>query len=639
LAQSQPTFTVKVVPESAKPGERFTVQINVSGIQANPNGLNGIQGLLSWRPGTAIVTAVRDSTGQGIVCTAKGQMTLLGASCSLSESSTGGQLGFTLQNRTATPVTEGTIIEFSFQVSAGAKNGDKSTFTLESGGALIVSINNRSVLPGQIRIDPPAVFTVGQVTPSCNFALATNGFTANNLNPRAGDLVTINITMTRNAECTLFPALTVTYSDTNQVETITGTLTRTLTHTFANQGNFTAILRLSPDNTQLAVLNFTVAAPPCKPTNVSFSFAPAKPVVNKNVNFKATGTTCTTNGTLTFTWNFGDNTGAVTGQNVEHKFATGRSYTVTLTVRDSGGGTETRTQSITVADRPSCESMRCALRESSSMRRKLTQFVRDNVFPFDAIWEKTNQAINAPGQSLLDKLMELADAMAQDGKDQFDELLGDASGGVEAIRDGVDAATELGDVSLSRARNITDHIDRLMMYLDETLPDTLDAISDSLSELQNAYEEASDALSDPEIGASEAVDALYRARSFLAKARQDVNSIVSTVLSSLSRISRQVLAAERLARRRVGALGSVTLAQASDQSLIFKAQGSSAIRLELHALSGQLSLVKEVRSDELLWLMSHTPALANGVYLARVTATSADTGAVSTRVYKLVLIR
>jgi len=641
-----PTFGIKVTPESANNGAEFTVEVtgqNLS-LSSTQTGLRGMQATIKWVPATGIIEPVyaAGSGNQAITCTVTAPLALQGgSSCAVSSN----QAGFLITNTTATAFTDGSIIKFKFKVASTARSGDKVTFTLDK-GTIQLQIGNQQVAADRFAVNPTTdTLTVGQSTPNCTFSLES--FNANNLNPRAGDSVTVNVNMNRNAECTAFPAMTVTFSDNNQVETITGTLTRSITHTFANQGSFTATLRLTADNSVLSTLTFNVQRPPCKPTGVDFTFTPAKPVVNKKITFRAVGTVCSSNSTVTFSWTFsGSSTGTNTGATVERTFTSGGTINATLTARDSGeSGQETRTKQVTVADRPSCETLRCALRQSSTLRRQLITFARDEVFPFESAWEKTNQAINAPNKSLIDKLVELANTMSQDGKDQLDEIVGDASGNVEAIRDGVDAATESGDVSSSRARNITDQIDRIMTYLDETLPDIMDSIADTLSELQNAYEEAADLLSDRDASVGEAVDALYRARSFLAKVRSDVNGVLTIVLNGMSKLARSVSTAERLARRRSGgggnlpslmALGTVTLMRADDRSLVFQAQGANSLQIELYTMSGQLALAAQAYGSELL--LSNMQALANGVYLAHVTAKGVDS-ATSTRLFKLVLIR
>ncbi|MBI3459499.1 T9SS type A sorting domain-containing protein [Candidatus Acetothermia bacterium] len=114
----------------------------------------------------------------------------------------------------------------------------------------------------------------------------------------------------------------------------------------------------------------------------------------------------------------------------------------------------------------------------------------------------------------------------------------------------------------------------------------------------------------------------------------------------MSRIARSVLAAERLARRRQSgggisglmALGTITLARAGDQSLVFRAQGADSMRVELLTLTGRVVLVQQAQETELTLGASATQALANGVYLAQVKAIALD-GKTTTHMFKLVLMR
>jgi PKD repeat protein len=52
--------------------------------------------------------------------------------------------------------------------------------------------------------------------------------------------------------------------------------------------------------------------------------------------------------TLTYSWNFGDNTTAVTGQNATHTFTDNGSYNVILTVTDKDGATTSQTTPVKV---------------------------------------------------------------------------------------------------------------------------------------------------------------------------------------------------------------------------------------------------------------------------------------------------
>lgn len=53
---------------------------------------------------------------------------------------------------------------------------------------------------------------------------------------------------------------------------------------------------------------------------------------------------------LTYTWNFGDGTSPVYGSTVNHIYATDGSYTASLTVTDTNGGSTTQALAILVAN-------------------------------------------------------------------------------------------------------------------------------------------------------------------------------------------------------------------------------------------------------------------------------------------------
>ncbi|MGA1866497.1 MAG: PKD domain-containing protein, partial [Thermoplasmatota archaeon] len=55
---------------------------------------------------------------------------------------------------------------------------------------------------------------------------------------------------------------------------------------------------------------------------------------------------------LTYIWNFGDNTGDVTGQEVTHSWATHNEYYVTLTVKDPYGGISSEEMTILIVEKP-----------------------------------------------------------------------------------------------------------------------------------------------------------------------------------------------------------------------------------------------------------------------------------------------
>jgi PKD repeat protein len=79
-----------------------------------------------------------------------------------------------------------------------------------------------------------------------------------------------------------------------------------------------------------------------------FTVSPGQVLVNQLAFFDGTVSTATPGRTIArYQWNFGDNQ-IVEGPRVEHVFRTAGSYSVTLTVTDSNGATDTNTKTVSV---------------------------------------------------------------------------------------------------------------------------------------------------------------------------------------------------------------------------------------------------------------------------------------------------
>jgi PKD repeat protein len=79
-----------------------------------------------------------------------------------------------------------------------------------------------------------------------------------------------------------------------------------------------------------------------------FTVSPAQVLVNGRAFFDGTVSTATPGRTIVrYQWNFGDNQ-IVEGPRVERVFGAAGSYSVTLTVTDSNGATDTETKSVVV---------------------------------------------------------------------------------------------------------------------------------------------------------------------------------------------------------------------------------------------------------------------------------------------------
>src|SRR5207302_3777888 len=88
-----------------------------------------------------------------------------------------------------------------------------------------------------------------------------------------------------------------------------------------------------------------------QPLGASFTYSPSSPQTNQQVTF--TGSASGGTAPYTFSWAFGDGSTG-TGSTVSHSYGTAGTFTVTLTVKDSGSPQQTATsqQSITVVNPP-----------------------------------------------------------------------------------------------------------------------------------------------------------------------------------------------------------------------------------------------------------------------------------------------
>ncbi len=117
---------------------------------------------------------------------------------------------------------------------------------------------------------------------------------------------------------------------------------RDATHTFADNGNYNVVLTVTDKDGAATTQTVVAKVDNVAPTIVSI----VKPTVIKegeSVTFSATATDPGILDTLTYSWNFGDNTNSVTGQNVNHTSADNGNYSVVLTVTDKDGAATTQT--------------------------------------------------------------------------------------------------------------------------------------------------------------------------------------------------------------------------------------------------------------------------------------------------------
>jgi PKD repeat protein len=84
-----------------------------------------------------------------------------------------------------------------------------------------------------------------------------------------------------------------------------------------------------------------------QPPVARFTFSPANPIVNQWITFDATSSYDPDGSIVSYTWDFGDGATA-TGSRVTKRYSAAGTYTVTLTVTDNRGATNSASQTITV---------------------------------------------------------------------------------------------------------------------------------------------------------------------------------------------------------------------------------------------------------------------------------------------------
>jgi len=123
-------------------------------------------------------------------------------------------------------------------------------------------------------------------------------------------------------------------------------------HKYSKTGDFNVTLTVTDDSGQKGVTSSTVTIGGGSQGGLEadYTFSPTDPVSGSPVSFNASASTSSSDPIVQYSWDFGDGSPLVNTTNkiVNHTFAVTGTYTVTLTVKDSKGRTQTTSKTVSV---------------------------------------------------------------------------------------------------------------------------------------------------------------------------------------------------------------------------------------------------------------------------------------------------
>ncbi len=147
----------------------------------------------------------------------------------------------------------------------------------------------------------------------------------------------------------------------------------TASHSYAAAGTYGVSVTVTDDQgaTNTATTSVTVTAPVNQPPTASFT----SNCTDLSCSFDANGSSDSDGNIVSYAWDFGDGSNA-SGVTTNHSYATAGSYTVSLTVTDDQGATNTSTANVSVTPPanqaptasfvPSCTDLACSFDASAS---------------------------------------------------------------------------------------------------------------------------------------------------------------------------------------------------------------------------------------------------------------------------------
>ncbi len=120
-------------------------------------------------------------------------------------------------------------------------------------------------------------------------------------------------------------------------------------HRFSGTGTYTVYLRVTDNSGNTGSASQTVTVSNNQSPTASFVYSPTSPEVGVRVHFNASESTDPDGIITSWRWDFGDG-GHGSGEEVNHTYSAGGTYTVVLEVEDDSGNTDSVSKTVTISD-------------------------------------------------------------------------------------------------------------------------------------------------------------------------------------------------------------------------------------------------------------------------------------------------